>query len=294
MHQPVLIKEVIEALNLKEEGIIVDATIGLGGHSWAILTSSPPGIKIIGIDLDASAMKIAQGRLKVFEKRVTLVHDNFCNLDKILKGLNIDQIDGLLFDLGLSSLQLDTPERGFSFQSDNILDMRFDQRQNTTAADVINKLGLDELTYILREFGQERFAKRIAQNITQVRKQEPIKRTGQLVKVILRSLPKQRQYQKIHPATRTFQALRIYVNRELESLREIIEKGTFLLKPRSRIAVISFHSLEDRIVKQAFKNFAQKKVLKIMNKKPICSSANEIYLNPRSRSAKLRVGERLE
>jgi 16S rRNA (cytosine1402-N4)-methyltransferase len=294
MHQPVLLDEILKSFPIKKEGIIVDATIGLGGHSWAILANSPPGLKIIGIDLDAHALKIAWDRLKVYKDRLTLFQENFRNLDSVLKNLNINKIDGLLFDLGVSSLQLDTPERGFSFQSEAKLDMRFDTREETTAADLVNSLKLDELEYILREFGEERFAARIAKSIIEYRKKEPISTTGQLVKIIFKSLSPKRHYQKIHPATRTFQALRIYLNQELVALKEAVEKGIFFLNSGGRIGVISFHSGEDRVVKQLFRKFAQEKVLKIINKKPLSPQEQEISLNPRSRSAKLRLAERLE
>lgn len=283
----------LNSLPLKKEGVIIDATIGLGGHSRVILANSPPGLKMIGIDLDAQALKIAWDRLKFYKDRITLVQENFRNLDKVLKDLNIDKIDGLLFDLGVSSLQLDTAQRGFSFQAEAELDMRFDTREETTAADLVNKLKLDELVYILKEFGEERFAQPIARGIVEERKKERILTTTGLVKIIFKSLPQRRHYQKIHPATRTFQALRICLNQELEALKEAVNKGVFFLKPGARIGVISFHSLEDRIVKQSFKKFSQEKVLKIITKKPLTPEKNEMSRNPRSRSAKLRLAEKL-
>lgn len=289
-----MLEEIVNSLPLKKEGVIIDATIGLGGHSRAILANSPPGLKMIGIDLDAQALKIAWDRLKFYKDRITLVQENFRNLDKVLKDLNIDKVDGLLFDLGVSSLQLDSAERGFSFQSEAKLDMRFDTREVTTAADLVNKLKLDELVYILKEFGEERNARSIAKRIVEERKKEPILTTAQLVKIIFRGSPHNRHYQKIHPATRTFQALRICLNQELEALKEAVNKGVSFLKPGGRIGVISFHSLEDRIIKQSFRKFSQEKILKIITKKPLTPEESEMSRNPRSRSAKFRLAEKLE
>lgn len=291
-HKSVLAGEVLEYLNLKAGDTIVDCTIGLGGHSLAILKLISPGGTLIGIDCDEEALEIANENLKIFSGSYRLVYANFKNIDELLADLKIKLIDGLLFDLGVSSLQLDMQGRGFSFRfPDSALDMRMDKSNILTAKDIVNNYTEFEIDKILQAFGEERYHRRIAKKIVSVRKRNPINTIGQLVDVVTNELP-YKKFTRIHPATRTFQALRIAVNRELEYLKEGIEKGSLFLKPGSRICVISYHSLEDRIVKNTFKEFSNSGMLKILTKKPIIPQEEETRLNPRSRSAKLRVAER--
>ncbi|MEW6170111.1 MAG: 16S rRNA (cytosine(1402)-N(4))-methyltransferase RsmH [Candidatus Omnitrophota bacterium] len=292
LHKPVMCQEVLGYLLLQEGDIILDATIGLGGHAREILSKITPGGRLIGVDHDKDALKIACENLKTYINDIELVHGDFRNLDKILKKLNLNKVDGMLFDLGVSSFQLDNPERGFSFQVDGPLDMRMDKTNYISAYDLVNNLTEKELALILETFGQERFHNRIAHYLVEERKNSPIETTKELSRIILRAIGRH-SYQKIHPATRSFQALRIAVNRELEALSEGLGKSIDFLRSGSRICVISFHSLEDRIVKTVFKDLANKGILKIITKKPVRANFSETKDNPRSRSAKLRVAERL-
>ena len=292
LHKPVMCQEVLGYLVLQEGDIILDATIGLGGHAREILSKITPGGRLIGIDHDKDALEIACENLKIYNNDIELVHGDFRNLDKILKKLNLNRVDGMLFDLGVSSFQLDNPERGFSFQVDGPLDMRMDKTSYISAYDLVNNLTEKELALILETFGQERFHNRIAHYLVKERKNNPIETTKELSRIILRAIGRH-SYQKIHPATRSFQALRIAVNRELEALSEGLGKSIDFLKSGGRICVISFHSLEDRIVKTVFKDLANKGILKIITKKPVRANFSETKDNPRSRSAKLRVAERL-
>lgn len=294
MHKSVMIKEVLEYLKPKAGDTILDCTVGLGGHSLQILKLITPGGRLIGIDQDEDALAIAEDNLKSYSGSYILVYANFKNLDEVLAGLKINFLDGLLFDSGLSSLQLDTPQRGFSFRfSDALLDMRMDKSSILTAKDIINNYTEFEIDKILRDFGEERYHRRIAKKIISVRKKRPINTAKQLVDVIMAAMPAGK-FTKIHPATRTFQALRIVVNRELECLKEGLEKGFQFLKPKARVCVISYHSLEDRIVKNSFKEFSKAGQLKILTKKPVTPQREETMLNPRSRSAKLRAAERIK
>lgn len=293
LHKPVMYREVIEYLNLKKGDLIVDATVGLAGHAKLILERISPGGKLIGIDRDKESLEIAKEILKDFQGNFQLYHGDFRHLDKIFEFFGISSCDGIVFDLGLSSFQLESPQRGFSFQFEGPLDMRFDRDSYISAYDLVNNLTKKELSSILRSFGQERYSNRIASFIIEERKKHPISTTAQLTKIILKAMPAYHRYQKIHPATRTFQALRIAVNRELEALEEALTKTVDLLNPGARVCVISFHSLEDRIAKEKFRYFSSKKILKIITPKPLRPSVQEILENPRSRSAKLRVAERI-
>ncbi|MFH1779339.1 MAG: 16S rRNA (cytosine(1402)-N(4))-methyltransferase RsmH [Candidatus Omnitrophota bacterium] len=293
IHKSVLLKEVIEALKLFPGKIIADATIGLGGHAEAILEKIVPGGKLIGIDKDIEALKIADTNLRRFEGSYILVHDDFKNLKAIFEKVNIEKADGFLCDLGVSSLQLDKAQRGFSIRYDAPLDMRMNTDEELTASYLVNKLSEAELDWILKNYGEERFHKRVAKAIVRERKAESIKTTGRLVEVILRSIPYKGRHGRVHPATRTFQALRIAVNKELDALKQALDDAIFLLRPSGLICVISYHSLEDRIVKEKFKVAKANGVLELVTKKPMCPSEREIKDNPRSRSAKLRIAKKL-
>ena len=292
VHIAVMINEVLGFLDPKPGQIIVDCTIGAAGHSKNILEKIAPGGRLIGLDADKDILEIAKKRLEIFKDNVVLKQANFRELDTVLSDLGIDKVDGVLFDLGVSSYQLESPDRGFSFNSDGPLDMRMGQAYTKTAADLINFLTKEELADIIFKFGQERYSRRIAEAIVRERKSRPIKTTAELKSIVLRAIPKAREWQKIHPATRTFQALRIATNDELAALEEGLGKAIGFLKPGGRICVISFHSLEDRIVKNIFKESDKEGILKILTKKPICPSQKEIITNVRARSAKLRAALR--
>jgi len=289
-HMPVLLNEVIEYLNLNENKIIIDCTIGEGGHAKKILESLGPSGILLGIDQDQDALVAARERLAPFGKRVDLIWGNFINLEKILREKEMVKVGGILFDLGVSSLQLNRKERGFSFLREGPLDMRMNKAQRINASHLINKTSHKELQNILYEFGEERWAKRIARAIVREREKTPVTTTIQLARIIERALPYRG---RIHPATRTFLALRLRINGELENLREVLPPTVDSLKKKGRICIISYHSLEDRIVKNSFKDFAHQGKLKILTKKPITPTIEEVRVNPRSRSAKLRVGERI-
>lgn len=306
-HQPVLTNEVIWGLNLKPKGVYVDCTLGGGGHSLAILKTQPD-CRVVGIDQDPHALDAAGRRLAEFGARVELVHGNFRKLDNILSRLNINAVDGVLMDLGVSSPQLDQAERGFSYQQDARLDMRMDPEQELTAYDLVNKLSKSELARIIREYGEERWATRIAEFIETYRQGQPIETTSQLVSIIKAAIPKKARMDGPHPAKRTFQALRIAVNDELGALAEVLEKVVELLRPKGRLCVITFHSLEDRIVKRFFNRLnnpctcppempvcscGKRQLVTVITKRPLTASKAELAVNPRARSAKLRVCERL-
>lgn len=291
-HIAVMCSEVIEYLRPKSGRIILDCTVGGGGHSKAILERISPSGRLIGIDRDEQALNIARERLQEYENLSTLVCDNFRNLDSVLDRLKIAKVNGVLFDLGISSFQFEDNSRGFSIKLNGPLDMRMDRRgQSTTAYKLVNELPQDEIIHILRTFGEERWAKRIALRIIGERERAPIATTAQLAELIVKAMPHSRGYQKIHPATRTFQALRIVVNEELSNLEEGLAKAIDYLTPGARICVLSFHSLEDRIVKHLFRKFSEQGLLNILTRKPIRPTPQEVEANARSRSAKLRVGE---
>ncbi|MFH1684192.1 MAG: 16S rRNA (cytosine(1402)-N(4))-methyltransferase RsmH [Candidatus Margulisiibacteriota bacterium] len=293
-HIPVLLKESIELLNIKDGGVYVDCTLGGGGHTEAILTASTPspsgrgglGVRALGIDADQDAIEAAKQRLAKFSN-IEYVHDNFRNLKKILT----EKVDGILLDLGISSYQIDEASRGFSIKHDGPLDMRMDQSLKLTAAAIINQFSQDGLVKIFSEYGEERFSKRISNKICVMRNAGPIETTFQLKKIIEEAIP---TWKKRESVTRIFQALRIAVNQELDSLKTALLDAIDLLKPGGRIVAISYHSLEDRIVKHAFRNAKEEKKLKVLTKKPIRSSEAETSSNPRAKSAKLRGGERIE
>ena len=306
-HIPVLRNEVLEFLKPKPDGVYVDATVGLGGHSLAILENAAPNGRVIGIDADAAALVIAQARLNVFPERHCLIHGNFAQLAVLLAQHAVDTVDGILLDLGVSSFQLDTPERGFSFRHPAPLDMRMDVRQSLTAMQVVNESTAEALTDIFKRYGEERFARRIAQRIVKARQQRKITTTAQLAEIVAAAVPPQRTA-RIHPATRVFQALRIYVNAELENLATGLDAAISLLKPGGCLCVITFHSLEDRSVKRCFQRAASACIcppktpvcicehrpsLQILTKKPVQPSADEVRRNPRARSAKLRAARKI-
>lgn len=306
-HRPVLLDECITALSIKPDGIYVDGTLGGGGHSQEIAKRLTTG-KLIAIDRDERALKRAGDRLKPFADNIELVHGNFRDLRPILGKLEIGCVDGMLFDLGVSSPQLDEKERGFSYMTDAALDMRMDETEALTASTIVNTWSQERIKRILYDFGEERFAPRIAQAIDRARTQTEIKTTLELVEIIKSAMPASALREKQHPAKRSFQAIRIAVNDELESISEMLSAAADSLNPGGRLAVISFHSLEDRLVKNAITSrekgctcprefpictcgFVQ--TLKGITRKPIIASPEELDENPRSRSAKLRVAERI-
>ena len=306
-HYSVLLKESIDALNIRPDGIYVDGTLGLGGHSEQIVKRLTTG-RLIAIDRDQTALERAGERLKPYAERITFVHGNFRDLPRLLSEHDAEKVDGMLFDLGVSSPQLDEAERGFSYMTDAPLDMRMDTSESLTAWFVVNKWPEEKLKKILFEYGEERYAPRIASAIAARREQDPIDTTGELVEIIRGAMPAAALREKQHPAKRSFQAIRIAVNDELVSVSELMDAAAEALNPGGRLAVISFHSLEDRIVKNAIaarehgctcpRDFPVctcgfRQTLKSITRKPICASEQELSENPRSRSAKLRVAERV-
>lgn len=307
-HRSVLLEECMEGLAIRPDGVYVDGTAGGAGHSSVIASRLSEKGRLIALDQDETAVRVATERLSVFGERAKVVHSNFCQLESVCQSLGIDRIDGLLLDLGVSSYQLDTAERGFSYQADAPLDMRMDANNPLSAMQVVNEYSEESLKRILFEYGEERYSSRIASNIVRAREIAKIKTTGELVEIIKRSIPAHAKEGGHHPAKRSFQALRIEVNAELDVIAPAIKSAVRLLNPGGRIAIITFHSLEDRIVKQTFaslmggctcpKNFpvcvcGNRPQIKSVTKKPILPSAEELEENPRSRSAKLRVAEKL-
>jgi 16S rRNA (cytosine1402-N4)-methyltransferase len=299
--------EVLHYLNIHKEGVIVDGTLGDGGHTEFILKNTAPGIRVFAIDRDPSAIERARERLSPFQGRVTLAHGNLADIKDLALQNGISQIVGALMDLGVSSPQLDTPQRGFSIQHDGPLDMRMDPSQKISAADLLINLSDAELASIIKNFGEERYSKRVVRSIRKEQAERPITTTGQLSRIVARVVVASR-HSRIHPATRTFQALRIAVNDELEQLKLALQGVIGLLSSTARLAVISFHSLEDRIVKTFFRDeqkgcscppkmplcvCGRKPTLKILTRKPLTPSEEEVARNPRSVSAKLRVAERV-
>ncbi len=288
-----MLKEVIWWLNIRERGVYLDCTVGAGGHSRAILDEMRGKVRIIGIDRDEEALNIASQELKKYRKQTTLIKANFKELPQILKEENVGLVNGIIYDLGLSSMQLDSQTRGFSFRWTAPLDMRMDSSQALTAAHLVGELSQKELEDILFELGEERWARRIAEFIVEERRQNPIRTTLNLLEVMRRAVPaKFRRGRRTHFATRVFQALRIKVNEELENLKVSLCYSFDLLQKEGRVCVISYHSLEDRIVKQKF-NEAKEEKLNILTKKVIRPSKKEVRINPRARSARLRVAERI-
>ncbi len=307
-HKPVLVAEIIASLQCRTGAVYLDGTLGGGGHAFAILRSSAPDGRVIGIDADGDALRQAEKHLASFGDRKILVKGNFADMKTILSGMKIEEVEGILLDLGVSSHQLDTAERGFSFTLDAPLDMRMDRDRGPSAYDLVHTLAREELKRILREFGEERMAGRISRAIVKRRTLSPIRTTNDLAGVVTGAMPKVRGPVRIHPATRTFQALRIAVNDELANLQQALADGMELLKPGGRFSVISFHSLEDRIVKNAFHTAekgcicppdlpvcacGRKPTMKVLTRKPVLPGEEEIRDNPRARSAKLRTAERI-
>jgi 16S rRNA (cytosine1402-N4)-methyltransferase len=306
-HQAVLLEEAIEYLNIKEDGIYLDGTLGRAGHSSEILKKLSAAGKLIAVDRDTAAIKAVQEKFTDNESLI-LEHANFQEIDQVLAKLGIEGVDGMLFDLGVSSPQLDNPERGFSYQNDGPLDMRMNPEQKLTAQDIVNNYSQAELERIITEYGEENWAARIAEFIVKMRKEKAIETTSDLVEVIKAAIPKAVRRSGGHPARRTFQALRIETNNELEQLKNLIDKAVSFLNPEGRIVIITFHSLEDRIVKHKFRDLAKdctcppdfpicvcdKKVeVKVITSSPIQASDSEKEFNPRSRSAKMRVAEKI-
>jgi len=309
LHRPVLLNETVDLLNVRRSGSFVDATLGLGGHTEAILNASNNGV-VIGLDQDTEAIEAATESLKHFGERVRIYHSNFSAIKTVLRDAGVEKVDGVVADLGVSSLQLDSEQRGFSFRFDAPLDMRMDATSNdATASDLLETLTETEIANIIYTYGEERFSRRIARRIVEKRKAgEPIRTTRQLAELVERSVRRSPK-DKIHPATRTFQALRIAVNREIEVLEQFVVDATDILKTEGRLAIITFHSLEDRVVKRAFQKLSgkcfcppriprcvcgAKKQVEILTRKPIVPGDDEIDANPRSRSAKLRAVRKLE
>ena len=291
VHEPVMTAETIALLDPSRGGLFVDCTVGLGGHARVLLEAGAS--KLLGLDRDPEALKIARERLEGFGDRVELVHADYRELGRVLDDRGVPGVDGALADLGVSSMQLDGEGRGFSFRRDEPLDMRMDQSQGPTAADLLDQVGEEELANLIFEYGEERYSRRIARAIVEARGRGSITTTGQLAQIVRRAVPR-RGYQRIDPATRTFQAIRIWVNRELDQLEAFVVEACSRLLAGARFAVITFHSLEDRIVKHAFRALAQGRMaLKILTKRPIVPGDTELDRNPRSRSAKLRAVERL-
>jgi len=306
-HVSVLLPETIEGLSIRPDGIYADGTLGGGGHASEVAARLTEGGRLIGIDQDADAIAAAGERLKPFGDRVTIVRDNYVNMKQVLADLGIEAVDGICLDLGVSSYQLDTAERGFSYMEDAPLDMRMDRREDRTAADLVNECTEQELFRIIRDYGEDRFAKNIAKHIVKARERRPIRTTGELADIIRGAIPMKIQVTGGHPAMRTFQALRIALNRELQVLEDSIDEMIGLLNPGGRLCIITFHSLEDRIVKNGFRRnespctcppgfpvcvCGKKSRGTVITKKPILPTKEEEKENPRSRSAKLRIFER--
>lgn len=307
-HYSVLLEETIDNLNIKPDGVYVDGTLGGGGHSYQICRRLTDGGRLIGIDQDKDAIVAAGERLKEFEDQVTIVRSNYSNMKNVLQDLGIEKVDGIVLDLGVSSFQLDTPERGFTYRSEDApLDMRMDDRQKLTAKDIVNEYSEAELFRIIRDYGEDRFAKNIAKHIVAARKDKPIETTGELNRIISGAIPMKVQATGGHPSKRTYQAIRIELNHELDVLKDTLDDMIDLLNEDGRLCIITFHSLEDRIVKSNFKKnenpctcpssfpvcvCGKKSKGRVVTRKPILPSEEELEANSRSKSAKLRVFEK--
>jgi 16S rRNA (cytosine1402-N4)-methyltransferase len=289
MHKPVLTKEVLQYLDPKANENVIDATIGQAGHTLLILEKTEPDGRLLGIDLDQHQIENSFIRTEPYRRRVELVHDTYANMKQIAQRSDFKPIDGILMDVGYSSWQIESSNKGFTFSKDEPLDMRYDLQNPLTARQLVNKYPEDLIEKILEEYGEEKFAKKIARAIIEQRDRKPIESTFQLRDAIEQAIPRRMQQGKIHYATRSFQAIRIAVNRELESLRKALPDAISILAPGGRLVVISFHSLEDRIVKNAFNQFEEENIVKILTKKPVTASQEELAANPRARSAKLRA-----
>lgn len=308
-HKSVLLEETVDSLHIREDGVYVDGTLGGGGHASEVLRRLGEKGRLIGIDQDADAIAAATERLKEFGDRAVIVRDNYVNIEEVLKNLGIARVDGIYLDLGVSSFQFDSAERGFSYREDAPLDMRMDRRNDRTAADIVNGYSESELYRMIRDYGEDPFAKNIAKHIVQAREEKPIETTLQLAEVIKGAIPAKIRAKKGHPAKQTFQAIRIELNRELEVLEDSLERMIDLLNPGGRLSVITFHSLEDRIVKNVFRTCqapcicppefpvcvcGRKSKGQVVTKKPILPTDKETEENPRAKSAKLRVFEKAE
>lgn len=293
-HVPVLLREVLAWLEPRPGGRYVDGTVGAGGHARALLEAAGGRAELLAIDRDPEALRVAAGRLAPYRDRVRFVRGDYRDLDRILDEAGWSRVDGILLDLGVSSLQLDDPRRGFSYQADGPLDMRMDPAQPLTAADLVNRASREELADWIRRYGEERWAGRIADFIVAERQRRPITTTGHLVEVIKAAIPARARRQGPHPARRTFQALRIAVNRELEGLEEALARAAHRLAPGGRLVTISFHSLEDRAVKQAFRRLDAGGGFRVLTRKPVTPGEDEVARNPRARSARLRALAREE
>jgi 16S rRNA (cytosine1402-N4)-methyltransferase len=307
-HVTVLRDEAVAGLNIRPGGIYVDCTLGGAGHSCLIASQLTEGGRLIAIDQDDWALDNARERLSAYMDRVTLVKSNFRHIKDIVSDLGLDGVDGVLFDLGVSSPQLDEGERGFSYNADAPLDMRMDQQAALTAYDIINEWDEEEIAKVIWEYGEEKFSRRIARQIVQYRAKQPVQTTGELVELIKEGIPAAARRTGPHPAKRTFQAIRIAVNDELNAFKEAVADAISVLRPEGRVSVITFHSLEDRICKQVYQELSKgctcppsfpicacgnKATVKVITRKPILPSAEELEANPRARSAKLRVAEKL-
>lgn len=306
-HTSVLLEETIDNLHIKPNGIYVDGTLGGGGHSYQIASRLTGAGRLIGIDQDGDAIEAAGKRLEPFADRITLIRNNYCNAREALKQIGIDKVDGIVLDLGVSSFQLDNVERGFSYKYDTALDMRMDTRQSLSAKEIVNEYSEMELFRVIKDYGEEQFAKNIAKHIVNARKDKPIETTGELNEIIKAAIPAKMRATGGHPSKKTFQAIRIECNRELEVLRDSLDDLIDMLNPEGRICIITFHSLEDRIVKSAFRKnenpctcppdfpvcvCGQVSKGRVVSRKPILPSEEETEANKRSKSAKLRVFER--
>ena len=290
-HVPVMTAEALQFLRPERGGLYVDCTVGLGGHTRALLEAG--ATRVIGVDRDADALARARMALAPWHDRVELVHADYRSLDAVLEARNIDRVDGALADLGVSSLQFDAPGRGFSFQRDEPLDMRMDRSAGETAAELVARTSERDLADVIFQYGEERFSRRIARAIVDARAESPIDTTGRLASIVRHAVPR-RGYTRIDPATRTFQAMRIWVNRELDGLDRFLEATARRLRAGARLVIITFHSLEDRIVKHTFRALEQADALvEVLTKKPIIPGDDEVVRNPRARSAKLRAAERM-
>ena len=292
IHKPVLVKEVLENLNPKENENFIDGTVGEGGHANEILKRIGPLGKLLGMDLDNSQIERSKVNLVDFKERIILENYSYANVKEVVKRINFNPVNGILLDVGFSSWHLES-KKGFTFQEDECLDMRYSEKNDLTARKIVNEYSENEIERILREFGEEIFSKQIARKILEKRKFKKIENTFELKNIIQEAISSKFKYSKIHPATRTFQALRIAVNEELDNLTKFLPDAFDLLEKGGRIAVISFHSLEDRIVKNFFREKEKLNQIKILNKKPIVASSEEVIENPRSRSAKLRAAMKI-
>jgi 16S rRNA (cytosine1402-N4)-methyltransferase len=291
VHEPVMVAEVVAMLEPSRGGQFVDCTVGLGGHTRALLDGG--AARMLGLDRDTTALALAATSLAAWADRVELVHADYRDLGSVLDARGIDVVDGALADLGVSSMQFDTAGRGFSFRRDEPLDMRMDQTQGPTAADLLASTGEEDLANVIFQYGEERFSRRIARRIVDARRMSPIATTAQLARIVRGAVP-HKGYQRIDPATRTFQALRIWVNRELDGLDTFLVEASRRLRAGARLAVITFHSLEDRIVKHVFRALAAgEAAVRVLTRKPLTPGDAEVARNPRARSAKLRAIERL-